>query len=137
MRLSARRKSGAAVTRGDLTMMAWRKAKTSSKSSVMVANVLAVACFALPFFFLFSSSDSTPLSLSFYSSLSSLLDFSPSFAHSVIEQAKIFKSLPTSDSPLRIAASVNNFVSRTALRVVQSQCFFKCVRLPAAAQRRT
>ena len=38
---------------------------------------------------------------------------------------------------LKIAASVKNFGRRTALRVVQSKCYFECARLPAAARRRT
>ena len=54
--LSTRRESGAARTRGYLTVAAWRKAKTSLQSSAMEANfsaaaVLAEACLALPGFF--------------------------------------------------------------------------------------
>ena len=36
---SAQRESGAAMTRGDLTVTAWKKSKTSSQLSVMVANI--------------------------------------------------------------------------------------------------
>ena len=95
------------MTRGELTTTAWRKSKTSPKSSVMVVNVLAVACFALPGFAVFSSSALMVITLS--SSLSSFspLAFYPSFAHYVMEQAKIFKSLPASDSLWRIAASAS------------------------------
>ena len=82
-RLSARRESGTAVTRGDLTVTAWRKAKTLSKLSAIMANVSAVAYFALPFFVVFSSSASMPPSFSL--SLSSPLALSPSFVHSVME----------------------------------------------------
>ena len=81
----------------------------------MVANVLAVAYFALPVFVVYLPSAST-LTLLYLSLLSSfLLAFSPSFAHSVMEQAKIFRSLPASDSPWRIAASARNGRRRTAL----------------------
>ena len=40
--LYAKRESGASVTRGDLTVAAWRKSKTLLQLSAMVANVLAV-----------------------------------------------------------------------------------------------
>ena len=56
MRLSVWRESGAVVTGGDLTATAWRKAKTSPKLSVMVANVSKLDCLFLPvfvFFFLY------------------------------------------------------------------------------------
>ena len=136
-RLSAQRKSGSAMTHGDLTATAWRKATTSSQFSMMVVNVLAVACFASPGFVVFSSYASmvTSLSSSFFSS--TLLTFSPSFAHSVIEQAEIFRRSPASDSPQRVAASIRNDGRRTALCGVQSRCFFERARSPAAAQRRT
>ena len=113
-RLSARRESGDTVTHGDLTATAWRKAKTSSHLSAMVVNVSAVACFALPFFVIFLSSASTPPSIS-SSSSSPPLSFSPSFAHSVIETEKIFRSSPASDYMLRIAASVRNAGRRTLI----------------------
>ena len=121
----------------DLTATAWRKAKMSFQSSAMVVNVLAVACFALPgsVIFLFSALMVIRLSLSFSSS--ALLAFYPSFAHSVMEQAKIFRSLPASDSPWEIAASVRNGRRRTALRSVQYLCFFERAKSPSAVQRRT
>ena len=50
---SARRESGVAVTHGDLTATAWRKAKTLPQSSEMVTNVLVVACFGFPVFVVF------------------------------------------------------------------------------------
>ena len=37
--LSARRENGAAMTHGDLTETAWRKAKTLSQLSAMVVNI--------------------------------------------------------------------------------------------------
>ena len=43
IRLSMQIESGVTVTRADLTKTDWRKAKTFSQSSTMVANVLAVA----------------------------------------------------------------------------------------------
>ena len=83
-------------------------------------NVLAVACFALPFFVVFLSSASPPpsLSSSLLSLSSSPLVSSPSFSHSVMKQAKIFRISPPSNSPLRIAASVSNGRRRTVLRGV-------------------
>ena len=133
-RLSARRESGAAMTQGDLTATACRKAKTSSQSSAMVANVSAAAvsaeaCFALPgFTFASSSSIVTTLLLSLTSSAS--LVESASNAHSVMERAKILRSLPASDSPWRIAASVRIGGRRKALRGVQSICFLDRPRYP-------
>ena len=62
---------------------------------------------------------------------------SPSFAHSMRERAKIFRSSPTSDFVWRIVDSVRNDGRRTALRGVKSRCFFKCTSSPAAARRRT
>ena len=73
------------MSRGDLNVTDWRKFKTLSQSSVMVVNVLAVACFALPVFFVFSSSASTLTSLSSLLLLSSPLVVYPSFAHSVMD----------------------------------------------------
>ena len=86
------------MTRGDLTATAWRKAKTSSKLSVMVVNVLAAACFALPGF-AFASSASMVMTLSSSLASSTSLVVSSSFANSVMEQAKILRSSPASDSP--------------------------------------
>ena len=65
------------------------------------------------------------------------LAFSPSFAHSVMERAKIFRSLPTSDSLWRIVVSVINGGMRMMFCGVQYLCFFERVRLPAAARKRT
>ena len=125
-RLSARRESGATRTRGDLTATACRNAKTSSQSSAMVANVLAVAvlaetCFALPGFVASAASTVTTLSSPLASSAS--LEESASETHSVMERAKIFRSSPSSDFSWRIAASVKNGGRRTALQEVQSRCF--------------
>ena len=114
-RLSVRRESGAAMTHGDFTAMTWRNSKTLSQSSAMVFNVSAVACFALPGFAVFLSSALMVTTLSSSLSSSAPLEFSPSFAHSVMEQAKIFRRSPASDSPWRIAASVRNGGRRTAL----------------------
>ena len=126
------------MTRGDLTATAWRKAKTLLQLSEMVPNVLAVVCFALPFFIIFSSSASTPpLLLSSLSLLSSPMTFPPSFDYSVMERAKIFRSSPASNSPLWIAASVRNGGRTTALRGVQSRYLFKRARFLAAVRRRT
>ena len=136
-RLYARRESGSMMTCGDLTATGWRKAKTLSRLFAMVVSVLAVACFALPGFVVFSSSASMVTTLSSSLSLSALLVFSFSFANSVMERAKIFRSLPASYSMWRIASSVRNGGRRTALRGVQSHCFFEHARLLAAAQKRT
>ena len=84
--------------------------------SAMAANILAVECYALPFFVVFSFSASMPPSLAL--SLSSPSSY-PYFAHSVMEQAKIFRSSPASDSMLRIAASVRNVRRTTELRCIQ------------------
>ena len=98
-RLSAQRESGAKVTCGDLTVKAWRKAKTASQSSAMVANVLAVACFVLPIFVVLYSSNSTPPSLLLLlSSSSSPLSSPPSSALSVTERVKIFR-IPLRTTP--------------------------------------
>ena len=102
----------------------------------MVVNVLVVACFALSGFADFSSSALMVMTLSSSLSLSASLVFYPSFAHSVMERSKIFRSSPVSDSQWRITASVINSGSRTALCGVQCICFFKRARLPAAARRR-
>ena len=131
----AKRESGAAVTHGDLTATAWRKAKTTSPSSAMVANVLAVEYSALHFFVVFLSSASIPPSLS--SSSSSALAFSTSFAHYVMEQAKISRRLPASNPPLRITASTTNGRKRTELRGVKSCCFFNRAKSSEAARRKT
>ena len=61
---------------------------------------------------------------------------SSSFDHSLIDQARVFRSLPVYDYPWRIAASVTNGGRRMALRGVQYLCFFEHARLIAAAQRR-
>ena len=114
-RLSERREIGDAVTCGDLNATAWREAKTLLQLSAMVANVSTMACFALPFFVVFSSSVSTSPSLL---SSSSPLASSPSFAHYVMEQAITFRISPVSDSLLRITESVSNGRRRTALRGV-------------------
>ena len=87
------------MTHGDLTATAWRKAKMLSQSSAIFVNVSAVACFALPGFAGFSSSASMVVTLSSSLSLSALLVFSPSLAHSVMERAKIFRSLYAYNSP--------------------------------------
>ena len=100
---------------------AWRKAKTSSQLSAMVVKVSMVACFALPFFVVFFSSASMLPSIFLLSSLSSPLESSPSFAHSVMEKEKTFRSSPVSNSLLSITASVRNGGRRTALRGVQSR----------------
>ena len=135
--VQVKRESGATVTRGDLTATAWRKAKKLSQLYAMVANVSAMACFSLPFFIIFSSSASTPTLLSSLLSLYSPLASLPSFAHYMMEQEKIFRSSPTSDPLLRIAAYARNGERRTALHGVQSCCFFERTRFPAAAQSRT
>ena len=63
-RLSARRESGAAMNRLDLTATAWRNTKTSSQSSAIVVNISAAAGFALlGFAFTSSASMATTLSL--------------------------------------------------------------------------
>ena len=62
---------------------------------VSAAAVLAEAGFALPGFFASAASIVTTLSLSL--ALSALLEGSASDAHSVMEQAKIFRSSPASD----------------------------------------
>ena len=77
--LSARRKNRATMNRRYLTATDWRKAKTSLQLSVMVANVSAVANFALPVFVFFSSSAFTPPLLSSSLSSSSPLAVSPFF----------------------------------------------------------
>ena len=85
--LSARRDSGAAMTRVDLTATSWRKAKTLPQSSAMVVNVLETTYFVLPrFAFASTASIVTTLSLSLASS--ALLLVSSSFAHSVLEREK-------------------------------------------------
>ena len=53
--LSVQRDSGAAMTRSDLTVTAWKKSKMLSQSSVMVANVSVVDLFFFPIFFFMSS----------------------------------------------------------------------------------
>ena len=70
------------------------------------------------------SSTVTTLSSSLASSAS--LGGAVSEAHSVIAQAKIFRSSPASDLPWRMAASVRKGGRRTALRDCQSRCFFWC-----------
>ena len=137
VRLSVWRESGSAMISGDLNATSWRKAKTSSQLSAMVVKVSAVAWFALPGFTVFLSSNYMVTTLSSLLSSSALLAFSPSFAHSVMDQAKIFRSSPAFDSPWRITASVINGGRRTALRSVHSPCLFERARLPAAARRRT
>ena len=98
-RLSAKRESGATVTCGELTVKDWRKSKTALQSSAMVAKVLAVACFVLPIFVVFYSSDSTPPSLLLsLSSSSSPLSSSPSSTLFVTERAKIFR-IPLRTTP--------------------------------------
>ena len=123
-RLSAQRESGAMRTRGDLTATNCRNAKTSSQSSAMMANVSAAAVSAEAYFaspgFTLASAASIVTTLSSSLVLSAYLEVSASDAHSVIERAKILRSSPASDSPLRIAASVINGGSRTALQEVQS-----------------
>ena len=136
-RLSTQMESGATMTRGDLNETACRKAKTLSQSSSVVVNVSEVACFALPGFTDFASSASMAMTLSSSLSSSASLVFYPYFAHSVMEGAKIFRSLPASDSLWRFAASVRNGGRRTALYGVHPLCFFEHVRSPLAAQRRT
>ena len=108
------------MTRGDLTATSWMKTKTLSQSSEMVVNVLAVACFALPSFADFYSSASMVMALYSLLSSSASLVFSPTFSHSVMEQAKIFRRSPASESLWRIAASVRNGGRMTALSGVQS-----------------
>ena len=92
-----------------------------------------MACFVLPFIVVFSSSASTPPLLS---SLSSLPASSPSFAHTVMERAKVFRISTASDYLLMIVASVRNGGRRTALRGVQLRYFLDRLRLLEAAQRR-
>ena len=116
VRLSARREIGAAVTRGELTVADWRKTKTSSQFYAMVTNILAVACFMLPVFVVFSPSFSFLLS-----SLSSPPTSSPSYALSVTERAKNFRRSPATESLLSIMASVSNGGGRAALRGIQSR----------------
>ena len=108
---------------------AWRKAKTLSQLSTMEANVSAAAvsaeaCFALPEFFVsgaailaeagfalpFLFASAALIFTTQSSSLASLalLEESASDAHSVMEQAKIFRSSPTPNSPWRMAPSVTN-----------------------------
>ena len=70
-------------------------------------------------------------------SSSSPLTFLPSFAHSVTEQAKIFRSSVVSASLWKIAASMRNGRRRTALHGVQYCCFLDHARSPAAVRRRT
>ena len=139
-RLSARREGGATRTRGDFMATACKNAKTLLQLSAIVANVLATtvsaeACFAIPVVLASTASIVTTI-LSSLASLA-LLEESASDAHSVMERAKIFRSLPASDSPWRIAASVKNGGRRTALWEVLSLCFFDHTRSPAAARRRT
>ena len=120
---------------------ACRKAKTSSKSSAMVANVSALAvlveaCFALPGFSL-DSAASIVMTISLSLASSSSPKESASDTHSVIERVNILRSSPASNSPCRIVDSVRNGGRRTVLREVQSLCFLDRARLPAAARRRT
>ena len=115
-----RRESGAAMTRGELTTTAWRTAKTSSKLSAIVVNVSSEACFALPGFTNFASLASMVMTLSSLLSSSASLVVSSSFDHYLIDQAKVFRSLPVYDYPWRIAASVRNGGRRMVLRGVQS-----------------
>ena len=61
----------------------------------------------------------------------------PSYALSMTEQAKIFRSSPASNPLFSIEASVKNDVRGTAFRGLQSCCFFKRARSPEAARRRT
>ena len=98
---------------------------------------MVVACFTLSSFAVFLSYSSMVMTLSSLLSSSALLVFSPSSAHSVMEEARIYRSWPASDSPWRIAASVRNGGKSTAFRGVQSLCFFDRARLPVAARRRT
>ena len=65
-------------------MTTLRKAKKSLQLSAMVFNISAVACFALPGFTVFSSSALMVSMLSSLLSLSALLEFSASFAHSIM-----------------------------------------------------
>ena len=101
VRLSAQRESGAARTQGYLTATSCRKAKTSSQSSAMVANVSATAvfleaCFALPGFTL-ASTASIVTTLSSPLASSALLEESASGAHYMMERAKILRRSPASD----------------------------------------
>ena len=136
-RLSAQRESGYEMTYRDLTATAWRKAKTLSQSSVMVANISAAACFALPGFAEFVSSVLMMITLLTLLSSSASLVVSSSFAYSMMERAEIFRSSSASDYPWWMVASVKNGGRRTELLGVQSLCFLDCTRPPAAAQRRT
>ena len=103
------------MTRRDLNVMDWRKAKTLSQLPAMVAKVLAVACFTLPGFTIFSSSALMVMTLSLLLYYSASLVFPPSLSHFVMDRAKIFRNLTASDSSWRIAASVRNGGRRTAL----------------------
>ena len=69
--------------------------------------------------------------------LSAFLAFTPSFAPSVMERAKIFRSSPSSNSSWRIVASMRNGGKKTALSGIQSLCLFKCARSPVSERRRT
>ena len=62
---------------------------------------------------------------------------SPYSALSVTERAKISRSSPASDLPLRIVASARNGGRSTALCGIQFSLFFERARSPAAARRRT
>ena len=97
-RLSAQRDSGAARTRGYLTATSFRNAKTSLQSSEMVDNVSAAAVsaeayFASPGFSLASTASIVMTLLSLLASSASLEE-SASDSHSVMERAKILRSLP-------------------------------------------
>ena len=63
----------------------------------IVYDGVAVACFSLYLFVVFLFSALTPPLLSSLLYLSSLLVVSPSFAHSVMEQTKIFSRSPASN----------------------------------------
>ena len=134
-RLYARRDGEATMNRGDLTTTDWRKAKTLPQSSVMVANVSAMAFFF--FHILFFVYYSASLSYFLYFSFSSSLSSSPSSDLSVMERAKILKSSSAVVSPSRISASVKNGRRRTALIGVQSCCFFDLTRSSPTARRST
>ena len=93
------------MTRVDLTATTCRKAKKLLQLSSMVVNVLAEACFSLPGF-AFASLASMVMMISLSLDSSALLVVSYSFAHSVMELAKILRSLPVSNLTCRIAASI-------------------------------
>ena len=119
---------------------------TEKEANVSAAAVLAEACLAFPGFFASAagvlaeafyfpafltseaSSASTVTMLSSSLSSSASLGGAASKAHSVIEQAKIFKSSPAYDSPWRMATSVSKGGRKTALRDCQYRCFFERAR---------